>query len=206
MSAASVELPHGDLPLIAEANRLMERNPGYRVEIIGGQLLVTPPPDGPHSRVLTKLMRPFITAGLDDGESEVRQGIGLWLPMDADDYAIPDLAIVDADVDDHLVENNCYDPVCFRLVLEVTSSNWKNDLRTKVTAYAAAMVPVYVIVDRKHQRLHVLTDPDCADYSTHRVHSPGESVTLPDSLGAEVTLDVAAILAAGRTKSTPGGG
>ncbi|WP_030145600.1 Uma2 family endonuclease [Streptomyces violaceorubidus] len=203
MSAASVELPHGDLPLIAEANRLMERNPGYRVEIIGGQLLATPPPDGPHSRVLTKLMRPFITAGLDDGESEVRQGIGLWLPMDADDYAIPDLAIVDADVDDHLVENNCYDPVCFRLVLEVTSSNWRNDLKAKVTAYAAAMVPVYVIVDRKHQRLHVLTAPDCADYSTHRVHSPGESVTLPDSLGAEVTLDVAAILAAGRTKSAP---
>ncbi|MGV9593179.1 Uma2 family endonuclease [Streptomyces tendae] len=206
MSAASVELPHGDLPLIAEANRLMERNPGYRVEIIGGQLLVTPPPDGPHSRALTKLMRPFIAAGLDDGETEVRQGIGLWLPMDADDYAIPDLAIVDADVDDHLVENNCYDPVCFRLVLEVTSSNWRNDLKAKVTAYAAAMVPVYVIVDRKHQRLHVLTDPDCADYSTHRVHSPGETVTLPDSLGAEVTLDVGEVLAAGRPKSAPGEG
>ncbi|GGQ53289.1 Uma2 family endonuclease [Streptomyces flaveolus] len=203
MSAASVELPHGDLPLIAEANRLMDRNPGYRVEIIGGQLLVTPPPDGPHSRALTKLMRPFIAAGLDDGETEVRQGIGLWLTTDAEDYAIPDLAIVDADVDDHLVENNCYDPVCFRLVLEVTSSNWKNDLKAKVTAYAAAMVPVYVIVDRKHQRLHVLTDPDCADYSTHRVHSPGETVTLPGSLGAEVTLDVAEILAAGRPKRAP---
>ncbi|MFI1755934.1 Uma2 family endonuclease [Streptomyces sp. NPDC020571] len=203
MPAASVELPHGDLPLIAEANRLMERNPGYRFEIIGGQLVVTPPPDVPHPRALTKLMRPFIAAGLDDGETEVHQGIGLWLPMNAEDYAIPDLAVVDADVDDHLVENNCYDPVCFRLVLEVTSSNWRNDLKTKVTAYAAAMVPVYVIVDRKHQRLHVLTDPDCADYSTHRVHSPGETVTLPDSLGAEVTLDVAGILAAGRTKSAP---
>ncbi|WP_333744187.1 Uma2 family endonuclease [Streptomyces ardesiacus] len=203
MSAASVELPHGDLPLIAEANRIMDRLPGYRVEIIGGQLLVTPPADVPHSRALTRLMRPFIAAGLDDGGTEVHQGIGLWLPMDAEDYAVPDLAVVDADVDDHLVENNCYDPVCFRLVLEVTSSNWRNDLKTKVTAYAAAMVPVYVIVDRKHQRLHVLTDPDCADYSTHRVHSPGETVTLPDSLGAEVTLDVGAILAAGRPKSTP---
>ncbi|WP_406228003.1 Uma2 family endonuclease [Streptomyces anthocyanicus] len=206
MSAASAELPHGELPLIAEANRLMDRNPGYRVEIIGGQLLVTPPPDVPHSRALTRLMRPFIAAGLDDGETEVHQGIGLWLPMDAEDYAIPDLAIVDTDVDHHLVENNCYDPVCFRLVLEVTSSNWRNDLKAKVTAYAAAMVPVYVIVDRKHQRLHVLTDPDCADYSTHRVHSPGETVTLPDSLGAEVTLDVGEILAAGRPKSAPGEG
>ncbi|MFI2505499.1 Uma2 family endonuclease [Streptomyces sp. NPDC018972] len=203
MSAASVERPHDERPLIAEANRVMDRLPGYRVEIIGGQILVTPPPDVPHSRALTKLMRPFITAGLDDGETEVHQGIGLWLPTDTEDYAIPDLAIVDADVDDHLVENNSYDPVCFRLVLEVTSRNWKNDLRTKVAAYAEAKVPVYVIVDREHQRLHVLADPAGDEYTTHRFHSPGQLVTLPDSIGAKVTLDVAEILEAGRAKRTP---
>ncbi|MYS14482.1 Uma2 family endonuclease, partial [Streptomyces sp. SID4982] len=28
--------PHGESALIAEATRLMERKPGYRVEIIGG--------------------------------------------------------------------------------------------------------------------------------------------------------------------------
>ncbi|MFH8973365.1 Uma2 family endonuclease [Streptomyces sp. NPDC017890] len=208
MSAASVEQPfdHDDEPvtLTTIADEIMERHPGYRVEIIGGNLLVTPSPDAPHARALTKLMRPFIAAGLDDGETEVLQGVGLWLPTEAEDYAIPDLAVVDADVDDHLVENNAYDPVCFRLVLEVTSGNWKNDLKTKVAAYAAAKVPVYVIVDRKHQRLHVLTDPDEADYATHRVHSPGEQVTLPDALGAKVTLDVDEILAAGRRRPAPG--
>jgi Uma2 family endonuclease len=67
--------------------------------------------------------------------------------------------VVDADHRDHHVENNCYDPVCFRLVLEVTSSNYRTDLRDKVKAYASAKIPVYVIVDRKHQRLHVLTEP-----------------------------------------------
>ncbi|MFI1418399.1 Uma2 family endonuclease [Streptomyces sp. NPDC020731] len=200
MSAASVERPHDERPLIAEANRLMDRLPGYRVEIIGGQLLVTPPPDGPHARALTKLMRPFITAGLDDGETEVLQGIGLWLPTDTEDYSLPDLAVVDADFDDHLVENNSYDPVCFRLVLEVTSSNWKNDLKTKVAAYAEAKIPVYVIVDRKHQRLHVLTDPVENEYAGHRFHSPGQQVTLPDSIGAKVTLDVAEILRAGQPR------
>ncbi|MEU0743674.1 Uma2 family endonuclease [Streptomyces sp. NPDC006134] len=200
MSAASVERPHGDRPLIAEANRLMDRLPGYRVEIIGGQILVSPPPDGPHARALTKLMRPFLAAGLDDGPTEVLQGIGLWLPTGTEDYAIPDLAVVDADIDDHLVENNCYDPVAFRLVLEVTSENWKSDLKTKVAAYAGARIPVYLIVDRKHQRLHVLTDPVGGEYAGHRVHSPGEKVTLPASLGAEVTLDVAEVLAAGRRK------
>lgn len=197
MSAASVERPHGDRPLIAEANRLMDRNPGNRVEIIGGQILVSPPPNAAHARVLSRLRRLF--AGLDGGETEVFEGVGLWLPTGAEDYAVPDLVVVDADIDDHLVENNCYDPACFRLVLEVTSSNWKTDLREKVKAYAGAKVPVYVIVDRKHQRLHVLTDPAGDGYENHRPYSPGEVVTLPAVTGAEVALGVDAILDAGRS-------
>jgi Uma2 family endonuclease len=203
MSAASVEQPFDDEPfsLTAIADEIMERHPGYRVEIIGGHLLVTPSPDAPHARALTKLMRPFIAAGLDDDETEVLQNVGLWLPTGDEDYAIPDLVVVDADIDDHLVENNAYDPVCFRLVLEVTSGNWKDDLKTKVAAYARAGVPVYVIVDRKHQRLHVLTNPAADKYENHRPHAPGEIVALPDSIGAKVTLDVAEILKAGQPKS-----
>ncbi|MFK0114740.1 Uma2 family endonuclease [Streptomyces sp. NPDC090994] len=206
MSAASVERPAYERPLITQANLLMDRLPGYRVEIIGDQLLVSPPPDGPHGEVLTDLTLPFLAANLHRGDSRLIQGIGLWLPTGAEDYAIPDLALVDADYRDHLIENNCYDPVCFRLVLEVTSSNYRTDLRAKVTAYASAKIPLYVIVDRKHNRLHVLTDPDGADYTTHRVHTSGDTVTLPGSLGAEVTLDVGEILAAGRAKSAPGQG
>ncbi|MGX4690257.1 Uma2 family endonuclease [Streptomyces sp. JNUCC 63] len=204
MSAASVEQPFDDdrpFSLTAIADEIMERHPGYRVEIIGGHLLVTPSPDVPHARALTKLMRPFIAAGLDDGETEVLQNVGIWLPAGAEDYAIPDLVVVDADIDEHFVENNAHDPVCFRLVLEVTSSNWKDDLKTKAAAYAEAKVPVYVIVDRKHQRLHVLADPVEGKYEYHRPHAPGELVTLPDSLGAKVTLDVAEILKAGQKKA-----
>ncbi len=197
MSPAAVERPHADRPLIAEANRIMDRLPGYRVEIIEGQLLVSPPPDGPHAEALTDLLLPFVASGLHGAESKVLQGAGLWLPTGTEDYAVPDLSVVDADYRDHYAENNCYDPVCFRLVLEVTSSNYRTDLRDKVKAYASAKVPVYVIVDRKHQRLHVLTDPTGEDYANHRPHSPGEIVSLPESIGAHVTLDVAEILKAG---------
>ncbi|MFE2551567.1 Uma2 family endonuclease [Streptomyces sp. NPDC059355] len=204
MSAAPAEQPHGEpepeRTLLEEANALMERLPGYRVEIIGGQILVSPPADGAHARGLTDLMLPFLTAGLHGEQSKVLQAIGLWLPDGGEDYAVPDLSVVDADFEDHLVENNCYDPVTFRLVLEVTSSNYRTDLRTKVAAYAIAKVPVYVIVDRRHDRLHVLTDPVADEYPTHRVHAPGELVTLPESLGAKVTLDVEAVLAAARRK------
>lgn len=202
MSAASVEQPFDDEPfsLTALADEIMERHPGYRVEIIGGHLLVTPSPDAPHARALTGLMIPFIAAGLHGGETEVLQNVGLWLPTGAEDYAIPDLVVVDADIDDHYVENNAYDPVCFRLVLEVTSGNWKDDLKTKVAAYAEAEVPVYVVVDRKHQRLHVLAEPAGGSYQYHRPHAPGELVTLPDSIGAKVTLDIDQILKAGQKR------
>ncbi|MBT2544564.1 Uma2 family endonuclease [Streptomyces sp. ISL-44] len=203
MSTAPVEHPeYADeerpLTLLEEADQLMERLPGYRVEIIGGILTVTPPPDLPHARVLTDLMLPFLSAGLHGPESHVVQGVGLWLPDGPEDYAIPDLSVVDADIDDHLVEFNCYDPAAFRLVLEVTSSNYNNDLRAKAAAYAQARIPVYVIINRKHQRVHVMTDPAGGTYESHRVLAAGELATLPDSLGAKVTLDVDELLAAGR--------
>lgn len=202
MSAAAVEHPCDGEPvtLLETANRLMEQLPGYRVEIIGGNIIVAPPPDGPHARTLTNLMIPFLAAGLHGEDSEVLQGVGLWLPGGPEDYAILDLAVVEADFDDYLVENNCYDPACFRLVLEVTSSNYSNDLKNKVTAYAEAHVPVYVIVDHKNDRVHVLTDPIDNAYDKHAVHARGQQVTLPDSIGAKVTLDVTALLQAGQHK------
>ncbi|MFQ6849686.1 Uma2 family endonuclease [Streptomyces sp. 35M1] len=189
-------------PLIEAANRLMDRLPGYRVEIIEGMLTVAPLRDGPHADALTTVMLPLLSAGLSDGDTEVEvlQGIGLWLPSGPEDYVIPDLSIVEADFDDHLIENNCYDPACFRLVLEVTSENHRADLRHKVTAYAQAKIPVYVIVDRKHGRVHVLTEPLPAGYDRHEVYAPGQQAPLPASIGAEVSLDVDEIVRAGSPK------
>ncbi|WP_328949848.1 Uma2 family endonuclease [Streptomyces sp. NBC_00184] len=206
MSAAAVEHPCEDEPelsLLEEANELAEQLPGRRVEIIGGVITVAPPPDGPHADALTTLMIPFLAAGLHGEESRLLQGIGLWLPGGPEDYAIPDLALVDADLDEHRLENNCYDPAVFRLVLEVTSSNYRSDLRHKVAAYAEAKIPVYVILDRKHSRVHVLTEPVGGTYDRHEVYAPGQEAPLPESIGAAVSLDVAELIKAGRVKQSP---
>ncbi|MGW0781916.1 Uma2 family endonuclease [Streptomyces sp. NPDC002913] len=202
MSAAAVEHPCDDEPepMLVTANRLTEQLPGHRVEIIGGVITVAPPPDGPHANALTTLMIPFLAAGLHGDETKVLQAVGLWLPGGPEDYAIPDLAIVDADLDAHMVENNCYDPACFRLVLEVTSGNYRADLRNKVVAYAEAKIPVYVVVDRRHGRVHVLTEPLASGYDRHEVYAPGQQAPLPASIGAEVSLDVAELVRAGRPK------
>ncbi|MFC8825608.1 Uma2 family endonuclease [Streptomyces sp. NPDC057137] len=196
MSAAAAEHPwdSSQESQLKTADSLMEQLPGFRVEIIGGVITVAPPPDGNHASVLTDVMIPFLAVGVHGQESRVLQNVGLWLPGGPEDFAIPDLAVVDADFEDHLVQYNCYDPAVFRLVLEVTSSNYQQDLRNKVTAYAEAGIPIYVIVDRKHNRLHVLTEPVAGDYTSHRIHAPGEQILLPDTVGAEVKLDVSALL------------
>lgn len=189
--------------LLTAADHLMDQYPGYRIEVIGGVIRIAPLPDGCHARTLSDLMFAFAAVDLHGGESEVLQAIGLWLPTGPEDFAIADLVVVDSDLDDRMVQFNCYDPAAFRLVLEVTYLNFQQDLRDKVAAYAAAEIPVYVIVDREHQRLHVLTRPGAGVYASHRIHAPGEQVVLPDSIGAEVKLDVSAVLQVGEPRKAP---
>ncbi|MFI9364924.1 Uma2 family endonuclease [Kitasatospora sp. NPDC053057] len=53
-----------------------------------------------------------------------------------------------------------------------------------------AGVPVYVVVDRVDRRVLVMTGPQDGEYREKAVHRPGESFTLPESIGAVVTMRV----------------
>ncbi|MET8182973.1 Uma2 family endonuclease [Streptomyces sp. NPDC005336] len=180
--------------LIDIAETVFQNLPGYRAEILGGQLIVTPPADPPHAESLTDVMDPLPAAKPRQGETRVVQAVGVWLPTGDEDYAIPDLSIVDADFRDHMAQYNCVDPAVFRVVFELTSSNWRDDLDRKPEHYARAGVPVYVIGDRKHGEVIVLTDPHDGEYRTRSFHRPGESFVLPESVGGKVELEVDSLL------------
>ncbi|WP_346135962.1 Uma2 family endonuclease [Streptomyces carpaticus] len=188
-----------DQVVVARARSLMDLAelthqvlPGHRSEILEGQLIVNPPADGPHGVSLTGLT--LALAPLHGGQTQVVQAMGLWLPTGRDDHAVPDLAVVDDDYRDHLVGYNCYRPSVFRMVVEITSANWRDDLERKREAYAAASVPVYVIGDRKHGEVVVLTDPVDGEYRTRSVHRPGESLVLPESIGAKIEIEADLLL------------
>ncbi|WP_228083985.1 Uma2 family endonuclease [Streptomyces profundus] len=159
--------------------------PGYRPEVVGGRLVVNPPADFGHAKALTQLT---LALGVLEGEQvSVVQRVGLWLPSD-DDYVVPDLAVVDVDVQEHLIAFNCYAPHVFRLVVEITSSNHSSDVVDKPLAYAQAGVPVYLIGDRRHRRVSLLTEPRDGEYRTRSTYLPGETFVLPESVGAKVEL------------------
>lgn len=95
------------------------------------------------------------------------------MPSGPEDYAIPDLSVVEADIKDAHVMKNCYAAHVFRMVVEVTSTNWADDLGPKVEDYAQAGIPVYVVADRKHDQVLLCTDPGAASTRTRRTTSAG---------------------------------
>ncbi|MEU9445492.1 Uma2 family endonuclease [Streptomyces sp. NPDC048304] len=183
-----------EMTLGEAADQLARALPGHRVEILQGRLTVTPPPDGSHALSLTKLGRAFDRAGLVEAGYEYVQGVGLWLPTLPEDFAIPDFSVVDPDFRDAHVTKNYYAPNVFRMVVEVTSSNWADDLGPKVECYAQAGLPAYLVADRKHDEVLLYTDPVDGKYPDPLRCKRGQTVPVPESVGVALDLSVDTLL------------
>jgi hypothetical protein len=70
---------------------------GYRGEVLYGRLTATPWVDGAHQETLTEVCVAFHETGSYAG-LKCLLGIGLWLPTGPDDYAVPDLSVVEKDL------------------------------------------------------------------------------------------------------------
>lgn len=154
---------------------------------------MTPPADVAHALALSWLGEEFGARARTVGLRLV-QGVGLWLPSGPEDYAIPDLSVVEADIRDAHVMKNCYAAHAFRMVVEVTSTNWADDLGPKVEDYAQAGIPVYVVADRKHDQVLLCSDPRGGEYKNKVPHKRGTSFTVPDVVGVEMKLSVDRLL------------
>jgi Uma2 family endonuclease len=160
-----------------------------RGPFIDGRIIVTPPPDGRHALALTSLMTVLLAAGVRERGHHVLQGVGLYLRPGKKGFAIPDLAVVDEDFLDHPLPYNCYPPDVFRFVAEVTSSNWRDDTEGKATAYATVGVPVYLIADREHRKVVVLSRPRHGRYQSEAEYLPGDKAQIPGPVPCEIPVE-----------------
>ncbi|MFD7707456.1 Uma2 family endonuclease [Streptomyces sp. NPDC059786] len=167
---------------------------GYRGEVLYGRLTATPWPDASHQLILTEVARAFFEAETRRAGSNCLLGIGLWLPTGPDDFAVPDLSVVETDFQDTHVQHHCYAPHAFRLVMEVTADNWSDDLGLKVDCYAAAGIPAHLVVDRKHDEVVVHADPVDGEYPAPVRYRRGQTVPVPQSVGVALDLPVDTLL------------
>lgn len=148
---------------------------GYRVEIIDGDIIVSPARRGweaLNAGTLQRELRAALRGGLVDTEM-----VGLELPETRQRY-VPDVVVLPGymlDPGDRLLPASSA-----VLVAEVTAPGRAEINRVKkLHGYLMAAVPNYLLVDRADHTVSLFTDPDGTVYRRHLQVPFGEIIDLP---------------------------
>ncbi|MGH4035843.1 Uma2 family endonuclease [Actinomycetota bacterium Odt1-20B] len=156
---------------------------GCKVEIIEGLVTVTPAPTDQHGKVAWKLQRP-LTAVLPE-DWGIFQNVALDMPSRLGRYQ-PDLFVAPEDA----VEGNATPVTAVELVVEITSPrNASHDRITKRASYAAAAIPLYLLIDRWAPGGPTITlygEPTGDVYRTLHACKFGETIKLPDPFDVDI--------------------
>ncbi|MEU0657625.1 Uma2 family endonuclease [Streptomyces lavendulocolor] len=198
MTAATVENdPAPETPptweFMLNAWRGLDVPEGWRAEIDKGKISLVPPPHRHHNSIAARLQRALYKRLPD--EVDIYQTLGVHVaPLDK--LYVPDLVVMPVDLVE-AADPDTYDPVDASealLIVEITSKNNATDDRTrKYHAYARALVPMYLLIDRYDTRgamVTLFTDPQDGTYKQSEQVPFGKVLSLPEPFG--VTVDTAA--------------
>ncbi len=154
----------------------LERMPvpeGYRVEIVGGNVFMTPQRDT-HRLVIREVLW-----ALEDRfgrKVKVFSDVRIDFPGHENGFC-PDVALLKDSAKKDDEGHWRYEDVVF--VAEVVSQGTaQNDYGPKKTAYAVAGVPLYLVADPYQGRCFVHTDPKDGDYETRTAVDFGTDIDL----------------------------
>jgi Uma2 family endonuclease len=160
---------------------------GFRAELIEGEIVVTPPPDGDHEDYTSLLAEQVF------GKSAVRMRIsgnkGLRLSGGSrypDDHVIPDLTIAPADQQVFRGAQSWMPSAGVAMVVEVTSTKPARDRVAKRHGYARAGIPLYLLVDRERSRVTLMSEPTEDDYALTRFVPFGQPLEIPAPFSFEL--------------------
>ncbi|QNP70593.1 Uma2 family endonuclease [Streptomyces roseirectus] len=173
----------------ATAVRLWERTDApkdSRTEIIEGIVTVSPPPAVSHHVIVGRIQRRLYSVIPEDWGIYQTQAIAV---PSRRGMLIPDLLVMPVQEDP---ETDAYLPAALaELVVEVTSqSNARHDRVSKPAAYAAAGIPLYLLVDRWADGGPTITlygEPRNDVYRVLKAGKFGDPIDLPEPF--DLTLD-----------------
>lgn len=161
-----------------------------RAEFVEGTGYVPPRPEHRHNAGAVKIIVQFHLAGLDtagvnDG-FRVPHPDGRTMALVVPDFYVCRRNPTDLDESYRKAHRGWYPIDMITLVGEVTSTNHETDTGPKFRTYAAAGIPVYVLIDRHTKTAHCYTgpvlpgdDPTEAYYRTDEKVNLGGPLPLP---------------------------
>lgn len=158
---------------------------GFRAELIEGEIIVTPPPDGEHEEAVAAIAEQFYR----NSKLRVRVSTTKGLEVPGGRF-IPDGAVAPRG---HFRGAPPWaSPDGVLLVFEVTSVRPAKDRDTKRRGYAAAGIPCYLLIDRDEAKVTLFTDPEDGEYKAIAQVAFGKTLELPEPFS--FSLDTAELL------------
>ncbi|QKW10852.1 Uma2 family endonuclease [Streptomyces sp. NA04227] len=154
---------------------------GFRAELIEGEIVVTPPPDGDHEDCVELIANQVYRHSRADMQFSGNKGLRL-----RNDGACPK---------NHVVPDGTFAPRALRLfrgaeswmpcdgvalVLEVTSTKPRSDREAKRRCYAHGGIPLYLLVDRTMSSVTLFSEPEGQDYRQVCTVPFGKPLGLPE--------------------------
>ena len=163
----------------------------FKVEILGGEIIVSPLARTLHDMIVSRLHAMFVRA-LDEDTHNVSQRVEFV--VDNKNSPQPDLAIMDVALRNDTLEASEYAAKDALLVVEVASPSHGDDDRKwgrKYKAYAKGLIPIYLLVDPHAETgpsLTLFTQPNGKRYQVETTVAFGIPLPLPEPFDA-VTID-----------------
>jgi Uma2 family endonuclease len=175
-------MPH-DPPIVRddlrEALASLDVLPGFRAELVDGEIIVSPTPDGQHETIIV---------AIDDWVREthgLRLHRNLALICPEGEYVPDGIAAAKGAFAGRDWRTK---PDGVVMVLEVTSGDSRSiksaerDRGPKRTGYAAAGIPLYLLVDRLDGKVTIFAEPRDSDYGRSASVTIGDQLAIPTPL------------------------
>lgn len=151
---------------------------GYRAELIDGEIVVTPPPNGNHEHCISEIVEQVFASSATRMRFAGHKGL-IVPAVTGQGRLVPDITFAPRDLDLFRDAPSWMLPRGVAMVVEVTSSSPDHDRNGKRHGYAAGKVPLYLLVDRQRGHATLFSDPVGNDYTTQTQVPFGGSIKLP---------------------------
>ncbi|AUY49404.1 Uma2 family endonuclease [Streptomyces sp. CB01881] len=184
MSAVAHEQPITDSPsqedILLESFLSLHSPEGFRAELIEGEIIVAPPPDGDHEDYISHLVKQVVRRSATD--MSISGGKGLRLVSGGlcpKNHVIPDATFAPEELRLFRGAPSWMEPEGVAMVAEVTSGKPDQDRIAKRHCYARAGIPLYLLIDREKSQVSIFSRPLRDEYTEVHLAPFGEALALP---------------------------